>query len=177
MEQIKIKCTSGFTIPLDEMVLFTGKLKKHSLLEIERVVDSITNDGFLFPIAISKVNGKNLIIDGECRYKALNELKNRGYEIPEIPIFYVKSNEETLIRNTLIATSTNHVVTKSSLEEFCKDTQFGELIKELAFNEGLLIDFWTEEDLKRDFEKFMISRPKNVATVEDYEKLVMDGII
>ena len=164
-------------MPLEQMSLFSGKLKKHSLFEIERVIDSITNDGFLFPIAISKVNGKNLIIDGECRYKALNELKNRGYEIPEIPIFYVKSTEETLIRNTLIATSTNPIVTKSSLEEFCKDTQFGELIKELAFNEGSLISFWTENDLKKTFNKFMVDRPKNAATVEDYEKLITGGII
>ena len=68
MNEIKIKCTSGFTIPLDEMVLFAGKLKKHSMLEVERIVDSIVNDGFLFPIAISIVDGKNFIIDGECRY-------------------------------------------------------------------------------------------------------------
>ena len=108
---------------------------------------------------------------------ALIELKNRGYEISEIPVFYIKSNCETVKKLILLATSTNHVVTKSSLEEFCKDTQFGELIKGLAFNEGSLISFWTENDLKKTFNKFMIDRPKNVATVEDYEKLIMGGII
>ena len=177
MNEIKIKCVSGISLPLNEMVLFSSKLKKHSMLEVERIVDSIVNDGFLFPIAISKVGGKNFIIDGECRYLALIELKNRGYEISEIPVFYIKSNCETVKKLILLATSTNHVVTKSSLEEFCKDTQFGELIKELAFSEGSLISFWTENDLKKTFNKFMIDRPKNVATAEDYEKLVMGGII
>ena len=175
MEQIKIKCTTGTVMPLEQMTLFAGKLKKHSLLEIERVIDSITNDGFLFPIAISKVNGKNLIIDGECRYKALNELKNRGYEIPEIPIFYVKSNEETLIRNTLIATSTNHIVTKSSLLEFSKDRNVD--LKKFGFNEGTYIDFWSITDIDRYFEMAKNSKEKGLKGNEDFLGMLKDGTI
>lgn len=175
MEQIKIKCTSGFTIPLDEMVLFAGKLKKHSLLEIERVIDSISEDGFLFPIAISKVEGKNLIIDGECRYYALMELKNRGFEIPEVPVYFVKSNKETLIKNTLIATSTNHIVTKSSLIEFAKDSNVD--LKQFGFSEGTYIDFWTVNDIDRYFEMAKTSKEKGLTGKEDYLGMLKDGLI
>ena len=48
MNEIKIKCVSGISLPLTEMVLFSSKLKKHSMLEVERIVDSIVNDGFFY---------------------------------------------------------------------------------------------------------------------------------
>lgn len=137
---VKINCSSGFELSLDEMNLFSGKLKKHSLLEIERVIDSIESDGFLFPIAISKVGGKNYVVDGECRYYALMELKNRGFNINSVPVFYVKStSDENLIKNTLIATSTNHCVTENSLKEFSKNTSID--LKNFGFSNMALIDF------------------------------------
>ena len=37
MEKIRIKCTTGITIPLDEMNWFPSKLKKHSDLEISKI--------------------------------------------------------------------------------------------------------------------------------------------
>lgn len=42
---IQIKCKTGYSLPLKDFRLYSGKLKKHSMLEIERVVDSIINDG------------------------------------------------------------------------------------------------------------------------------------
>ena len=177
MQQIKIKCTTGMSMPLQDMMLFAGKLKKHSLLEIERVVDSIDEDGFLFPIAIAKVEGKNLIIDGECRYKALIELKNRGYEIPEIPVYYVKTTAETLIKNTLIATSTNHIVTKPSIIDFVGDADVD--LKKFGFNEGTYIDFWTIYDIDRYFEiaKAEGRKQKGLKGDEDYLGMLKDGLI
>ena len=62
MEKIRIKCTTGITMSLDEMNWFPSKLKKHSDLEIQRIRDSIIEDGFLFPIAIGKVGIKNYIM-------------------------------------------------------------------------------------------------------------------
>lgn len=145
MEKIKIKCTSGITLAMNEMTVYPGKLKKHSQLEIERLCDSIVKDGFLFPIAIGKVNDENYVVDGECRLFALQELEYRGYEIPEIPVFYVRSSEETIKKNILLATSINHCVTETSLKEFNKDNSID--LKKLAFNKSDLIDFHTVDDL------------------------------
>lgn len=150
MQKIKIACTSGITLPLEEISIYASKLKKHSQLEIERVVESIVDDGFLFPLAIGKLDGKNYVIDGECTYYALQELKYRGYEIPEIPVYYVRTNEKTIKKNILIATSINHCVTKNSLKQFLDDEK---ILKELAFNEGTLIDFYTPNDFDRFFSK------------------------
>lgn len=136
---------------LDDMNWFPSKLKKHSDLECERIVQSILNDGFLFPIGIGKVDDKNYIIDGECTYNALQDLKYRGYEIPEIPVYFVKCTEETIKKMILIGTSTNHCVTIPSLEQFVKDTDLD--LKQFAFNEGTLIDFFTINDIDTYFEK------------------------
>lgn len=145
---IQIKCKTGYSLPLKDFRLYSGKLKKHSMLEIERVVDSIINDGFLFPISVMKVEDKNYIVDGEATYKALCELEDRGFELPEIPVAYIESDD--IKKAILIGTSTNHCVTKPSLEEFVKNTNID--LKKYAFNEGELIDFYKLEDLNIIFE-------------------------
>lgn len=130
---------------LDDMSWFPSKLKKHSDLEIQRIRDSIIEDGFLFPIAIGKVGDKNYIIDGECTYNALQQLKYEGFEIPEIPIYYVRCNEETIKKMILIGTSTNHCVTETSLKEFVKGT--GLNLKNYGFSDSNLIDFHSDVDI------------------------------
>ena len=145
MEKIRIKCTTGITMSLDEMNWFPSKLKKHSDLEIQRIRDSIIEDGFLFPIAIGKVGDKNYIVDGECTYNALQQLKYEGFEIPEIPIYYVRCNEETIKKMILIGTSTNHCVTEISLKEFVKGTDLN--LKNYGFSDSDLIDFHSDVDI------------------------------
>ena len=130
---------------LDDMNWFPSKLKKHSDLEIQRIRDSIIEDGFLFPIAIGKVGNKNYIIDGECTYNALQQLKYEGFEIPEIPIYYVRCNEETIKKMILIGTSTNHCVTEISLKEFVKGTDLN--LKNYGFSDSDLIDFHSDIDV------------------------------
>ena len=145
MQKIKIACTSGITLPLEEISIYPSKLKKHSQLEIERVVESIVDDGFLFPLAVGKLDGKNYVIDGECTYYALQELKLRDYEIPEIPVFYVRTNEKTIRKNILIGTSTNHCVTEISLKKFTENENLN--LKDFGFNSPDLIDFHDDVDI------------------------------
>ena len=171
MEKIKIRCTTGITLPLDDIHYYNNNLKKHSLLEIERLVDSIKNDGFLFPVAIGKLNGTNYIIDGEASVEALCELQNRGFEIPEIPVFLVRcKTEQDLKKMILLGTSTNHCVTKSSLEEFSEGLDID--LKEYGFSEGTLIDFYTKEYFDNLFEKY-----KTEKTSRNYEDSIKEGLI
>ena len=157
---------------IDEMHWFPSNLKKHSELETQRIVDSILNDGFLFPIAIGCINDKNYIIDGECTYNALQQLKYEGYEIPEIPIYYVKCNEETIRKIILIATSTNHCVTKASLKKFTQDEK---LLKGLGFNEGTLIDFIDVEDIDRCFE--IVNHNISKESISVYTDSIKGGLL
>ena len=172
MNKIKISCTSGISLALEKIMIYPGHLKKHSQLEIERLCDSIIKDGFLFPVAIGKVDSINYVIDGECRIFALQELECRGYEIPEIPVFYVRSNSETIKKNILIGTSTNHCLTKYSLESFSDDRK---TLLDIAFNEGELIDLYTVSD----FENLEFEKPKRekIKNEDEYFSLLMKGEI
>lgn len=146
MNKIKISCSSETSINLNDFTVYPGNLKKHSQLEIERLCDSIVKDGFLFPIAVARLDDKNYVVDGECRLFALQELEYRGYEIPEIPIFYIRCRDnQTLIKLILFGTSTNHSVTETSLKTFNKEG-FVDL-KKLGFNTPDLIDFHTDVDI------------------------------
>ena len=140
-----INCTTGKALPLDSLKLYPSRVKKHSLLEINRIVDSIRKDGFLFPIAVGKIGDNNYIIDGEATYLALTELKSQGEDIPEIPIYYIRCNEDSIKKMILVGTSTNHIVTQASLNAFIKDTDID--LHEFGFNEGSLIEFEREIDM------------------------------
>lgn len=171
MDKIKIKCTTGYTMNIDDMDWYPSKLKKHSDLEIERIVQSIIDDGFLFPICIGKVDDKNYIIDGECTYNALQELKYRGYDIPEIPVYFVRCNEETIKKMILIETSTNHCVTEISLKEFTKDTDLN--LKNYGFSDNNLIDFHTDVDIGLYIETKGGKFSEQKLNKEDFERLLL----
>ena len=176
MKRIKIACTSGITLPLEKIDIYPSNLKKHSQLEIERLVDSIANDGFLFPLAVGKLNGKNYVIDGECTYYALQELKFRDYEIPEIPVFYIRTiSKDMLKKNILAGTSTNHCVTKNSIKDFVAKDNID--LKQFSFNEGERIDFYTVLDIERYFEIAKSNKEKGLTGKEDYFSLLKDGEI
>lgn len=171
MEKIKIRCTTGITLPLDNIHYYHNNLKKHSMLEIERLVDSIQNDGFLFPVAIGKLNDKNYIIDGEATVEALFELQNRGFEIPEIPVFLVRcKTEQDLKKMILIGTSTNHCVTEISLKKFVEGMDVN--LKNYGFSSSDLIDFHNVEDLNL-YDSVIGGKPTSIEHNEkDFEGLL-----
>ena len=98
---------------------------------------------FLFPISVMKIEDKNYIVDGEATYKALCELEDRGFNLPEIPIVYIESDDVKKV--ILIGTSTDHCVTEISLKEFVKGTNID--LKSFSFSDFKLIDFHSDVDL------------------------------
>lgn len=162
---IVINCFTGKKIPVNEMTLYPKRLKKHSLLEIERIKASIIEDGLCFPITIGKVNGVNYIIDGECTYLALQELNCED----EIPVVIIKCTEETIKKYIIMSASTNHCIFKPSIESFVKDTNIN--VKNFAFPEGTLIDFFDLNDIDRYFESIPNT---NKCMQENYVGLLAD---
>lgn len=167
-----INCVTGNKMKLDELEMYPIHFKKHSMLEISRVADSIQKDGFLFPIAVGKVNEHNYIIDGECTYLALQELKGKGVEIPEIPVYIVRCNENTIKKILLIAASSNHVVTEISLSNLVKDTDIN--LNDFGFDSGELIEF--EQPLDMSFYKD-VTGGKIVADGIDLKPEQFEGLL
>lgn len=143
--ELNIRC-SGELVKFSKLKIYNSKLKKHSLLEIERLIDSIEKCGFLFPITVADFENSFYVIDGEARYSALCELSMRGYDVNKIPVVVVECEDEIeLKRLMLMATSTNHCVTEVSLKEFVKGSDIN--LKDFGFNDGELIDFHTNMDI------------------------------
>jgi len=72
--------TDGFTIPLEEIHLNENQIRKEFDLEkLKKLAESIKTNGLLQPLAVERCsNGKNICIDGERRYRALQIIKDSG---------------------------------------------------------------------------------------------------
>ena len=145
---IEIKCITGKSIDINELSFFPGKLKKHSDLEIERVVESILKDGFLFPIGVAKVGEKKFIIDGEARINALKLLEYRGETIPKIPYYRIKTSAKKIKKLMLISASTNHCVTEAGIKKFIEDDETAtKELNKLAFSTPEITEFHLDFNL------------------------------
>ena len=176
MDKIKINCSTGQSLPLKDFEIFPVKLKSSSVLQIEELKDLILKDGFCFPIGVAKVNNKNYVIDGDVRLYALQELELRGFEIPEIPVYFIRASEEKVKRLILSSSSIFHIATKNAIIDFCKDMPDTDP-KEFAFAEGELIDFYTVNDIDRYFEMAKTNKEKGLTGNENYFELFKDGVI
>lgn len=165
---IKINCVTGKLLPLEQIEKYPGKLKKHSMLEIARVKKSIIEDGLCFPITIGRVEGHNYIIDGEATWFALKEFSKE--EVPDIPVVFVRCNAETLKKMIIIASSTNHAVTETSLKKFVEGTDIN--LKEYGFSDFNLIDFHTDVDIGLYVETIGGKFSEQKLNKEDFEGLL-----
>lgn len=176
MKHIKINCFTGNYLDIEIIKIFPCKLKSSSMLQIQQLKDLIIKDGYCFPIGISKLNNENYVIDGNVRLLALQELKYEGYDISEIPVYFIRGNEDKLKRLVLSSSSIFHIVTKNAVKDLCSilsDTN----PKEFAFPEGELIDFYTVNDIDRYFEIAKSTKEKGLKGNEDYFGLLKDGEI
>jgi len=167
---ITVNCSTGKTLPLNEIEKYPTKLKKHSILEIDRVEKSIKEDGLCFPITIGRVEGHNYIIDGEATYLALRQLPQE--EVPEIPVVYVRCNAETIKKMILISASTNHSVSEYSLKQFTKETDLN--LKNYGFPTYDLIDFHTDVDIGLYVETIGGKYNKSEVKESDFEGLLAE---
>ena len=71
---IVINCPGSDTIQLHELTEFQGELKERSAGDVEKIIKSIKKHGFSFPFFVWKNDGKNNVIDGHGRLKALQQM-------------------------------------------------------------------------------------------------------
>jgi len=164
-----INCSTGKSLKLSEFEKYPTKLKKHSLLEIDRVEQSIKNDGLCFPITVGKVDGHNYIIDGEATYLALKQMTPKD-EDPEIPIVLIRCNAETIKKMILISASTNHCTNEISLKHFVEGTDLN--LKDYGFPTYDLIDFHTDVDIGLYVETIGGKFSEQKLNHEDFEGLL-----
>jgi hypothetical protein len=100
--KIKIKCKSDSHLTIDELTDFQGNLKFRTVTDLDRIADSILQFGFSFPFFVWRDGENNNIIDGHGRLEALQTLQAKGYEIPPLPIVYIKAQTRDEAKNLLL---------------------------------------------------------------------------
>lgn len=91
---IKIDVDTGKTLPLSYFEPLQGDLKELTPEASKKLRQSILKHGFIFPFFVweDQSDTKIKIIDGHQRFKVLNELKDEGYKIPQLPVIFIPAS-------------------------------------------------------------------------------------
>lgn len=100
--RIEVKCKSDTLLPMDALTEFQGNLKFRTVTDLDHIMDSITQFGFSFPFFVWRDGESNNIIDGHGRLEALRLLAAKGYEIPPLPVVYIKANSRDEAKSLLL---------------------------------------------------------------------------
>lgn len=118
---ITITCKTADSLTLDQFVSFHGQLKTREQEHIKALADSILKHGFAYPLFVWNNAGENFVLDGHGRILALTYLRATGYEIPPIPIVYIKARDITEARQKVL--ELNNLNGRIDKEAFVKYAQ------------------------------------------------------
>ena len=134
---IEINCTGSDTIELHQLTEFQGELKERSAGDIEKIIKSIRKHGFSFPFFVWKNDGKNNVIDGHGRLKALQQMAAAGEEIPALPCVYISAKDEAEAKEKLLKLNSQYGhMTADSVADFLDGMEIE--LDDLALPDGVL---------------------------------------
>ncbi len=137
-KKIKITCQAATVLQPDELEDFQGGLKTISETDLRRLKNQIRRHGISAPIFVWQHKGKNYVLDGHQRLKALRGLALEGYQFDGIPAATISAATVTEAREKLLAfSSTYGQIDVSELDAFVKG--LGEL-EDLRLVAGSEID-------------------------------------
>lgn len=124
-KQIVNKVETKDYLYLNEVIVFQGKLKSITSDDLNKLKKSLIKSGIDICFHIWKDSkGKNQILDGTHRFYALTALKEEGYEIPKLPVVYVKAqSRKEAAKVVLISNSRYAKMTQESISDFMIDME------------------------------------------------------
>jgi DNA modification methylase len=105
---ITVKCKSHTTLPIDRLVEFQGNLKKLSQKNREKLIGSICERGFIAPIFVWDDQGEYKLLDGHQRLKTLLWMREKGWDIPIIPVDIIEADSEEDAKKKLLAITSQY---------------------------------------------------------------------
>ena len=118
---IKVNCKSADTLPIDRILEFQGDLKKLTKKNRDKLQKSIERHGFIAPIFVWDNQGDYMIIDGHQRLATLLYMRQKGWDIPMLPVDYIEADSEQDARDKLLhITSSYGEFNVEELEEWVK---------------------------------------------------------
>jgi len=134
---IKVNCKSADTLPIDRILEFQGDLKKLTKKNRDKLQKSIERHGFIAPIFVWENQGDYMIIDGHQRLATLLYMRQKGWDIPMLPVDYIEADSEQDARDKLLhITSSYGEFNVEELEEWVKSID--DLDDSLRFTGGEL---------------------------------------
>lgn len=160
--KIEINCTGSDTIQLHELTEFQGELKERSAGDVEKIIKSIKKHGFSFPFFVWKNDGKNNVLDGHGRIKALQQMAAAGEEIPALPCVYISAKDEAEAKEKLLKLNSQYGhMTADSVAAFLGDIKID--FDELALPDGVLDLGKLEPEETKDDDEAPALKPDEVA--------------
>lgn len=119
MKEIRITCAGAGTIELEDVSGFQGNLKTINRKNLEKLKNRILKVGFNVPFHIWKNDGKNYLLDGHQRTRALLELQAQGYQVPPLPFDLIEADSIEDAKDKLLGISSQYGdFTMEGLKEF-----------------------------------------------------------
>jgi hypothetical protein len=121
---IEVTCTGTDFMTLDQLTAFQGDLKSLSKVNYNKLKSNILLYGFSSPVHVWQYKKKNYILDGHQRTIVLRGLLSEGYQIPPLPIIFIKAkNVKEAKEKILLLSSQYGSLSDDSLSEFMCDSE------------------------------------------------------
>jgi DNA modification methylase len=128
--KIVVKCKGHKTLPIDQLLEFQGGLKRLTQKNREKLIGSICERGFIAPIFVWDDKGEYRLLDGHQRLKTLLWMREKGWDIPMLPVDIIDAEDEQDAKKKLLAiTSQYGEFDLDGFIEFTSDIEIDDTIR------------------------------------------------
>ena len=124
---IRIACEGADTLDYKDLVIIQGDLKSLSDKNYEKLKRVILKEGFDAPFFIWKGTGdykdKMCVLDGTQRYRVLGKMIEEGYEVPKLPVVWIKAKDHKEAKRKILGYVSQYGrLEKQGMYEFMADS-------------------------------------------------------
>jgi len=144
---VQITCRGAQTFPHPDLVPFQGNLKSLSEEDYRKLRHEIIERGFSEPISIWQSEGKNYILNGHQRLRALQQMEQEGWKIPHVPVSLIFASSFKEAKMKLLSLASQYgKVEGQGLYEFMTESEIilDDLVESYRFPEINFDDFKAE---------------------------------
>lgn len=128
--KIIVKARGHQTLPIDRLMEFQGNLKRLTQKNREKLMASILEKGFIAPIFVWDDAGEYRLLDGHQRLKTLLFMREKGWDIPMLPVDIIEADDEQDAKKKLLAiTSQYGEFTTDGYAEFVSDIEVDDCVR------------------------------------------------
>lgn len=138
---IEIKCGFDKLYQYKELTQSQGKLKHITKDATQKLINSIKNNGLVFPIYVWQNKGKNFIIGGHHRSSVIFNLQKAGWQVEGIPAIHIKAKSMEEAKKFVLLDSAQYAaIDKKQFGDFLGELKLDDILAEVNNKEIELSD-------------------------------------